>query len=428
LSIESPVTPAPAGYLALLKGNPNFRWLWAGEVISLFGDWFNLIASAALIAELTASGLAVGSLFVVRMLAPFLVSPLAGVVVDRYNRKYILIASDLLRAGIVLCFLLVRQAHLAWLLYVLTFLHLGISGFFIPARSAILPDIVARHEIGAANALGSATWSTMLAFGAALGGLFTGRLGIYPAFIVDAFTFLCSALCVARVTYHHRPTSSDGLHFMAALQQYLDGIRYLRSHRDMLAISLHKGALALTIGGVFQVIQVALARQVFVLGQGGSSSLGLFYAVAGIGTGLGPLAARRFTRDRQGALRVALALSYLFAVLGLLICAPLVNFGWFLLGTLIREIGGGINWVFSSQLLLENLPDQVRGRVFSTEFALFTLADAASAAAGGWLLDHTSLSLSELIWWLAGLTIIPCLLWLLWLSFGLRNESQPADV
>ena len=129
MAAETSVSLASSGYLALLKGNPNFRWLWAGEVISLFGDWFNLIASAALIANLTASGLAIGSLFVVRMLAPLLVSPLAGVVADRYNRKYLLIASDLLRAGIVLCFLLVREARFAWLLYLLTFLHLGVSGF-----------------------------------------------------------------------------------------------------------------------------------------------------------------------------------------------------------------------------------------------------------------------------------------------------------
>lgn len=78
------------GYIALLRTNPNFRWIWLGQVVSLFGDWFNLIASAALIAQLTRSGLAVGGLFVVRMLAPFLISPAAGVATDRFNRKALL--------------------------------------------------------------------------------------------------------------------------------------------------------------------------------------------------------------------------------------------------------------------------------------------------------------------------------------------------
>ena len=75
------------GYGALVRNNPNFRKLWIGQIISLLGDWFNLIASASLIAMLTESGFAVGSLFVIRLLAPFLVSPIAGVVADYFSRK-----------------------------------------------------------------------------------------------------------------------------------------------------------------------------------------------------------------------------------------------------------------------------------------------------------------------------------------------------
>jgi len=84
------------GYLDLVRNNANYRNLWFGQIVSLLGDWFNLIASAALIASLTQSGLAVGGLFVIRMLAPFLVSPIAGVIADRYNRKNLLIITDLL--------------------------------------------------------------------------------------------------------------------------------------------------------------------------------------------------------------------------------------------------------------------------------------------------------------------------------------------
>src|SRR5215212_4887037 len=100
---------APVGYLALIRNNRNFRLIWYGQIISLLGDWFDLIASAALIGVLTKSGLAVGSLFVVRMLAPFLVSPFAGVAADRYDRRRILIWTDILRAIVVLGFLLVRS-------------------------------------------------------------------------------------------------------------------------------------------------------------------------------------------------------------------------------------------------------------------------------------------------------------------------------
>ena len=115
-----------SGYFALVRENRNFKYLWYGQIVSLFGDWFNLIASATLVASLTGSGLAVGGLFVVRMLAPFLISPLAGVAADRYNRKKLLILTDVVRAVVVLGFLLVRSSELLWFLYTLTAIQLAI--------------------------------------------------------------------------------------------------------------------------------------------------------------------------------------------------------------------------------------------------------------------------------------------------------------
>ncbi|MCA9835560.1 MAG: MFS transporter, partial [Trueperaceae bacterium] len=163
-------SPKPVGYVQLIRSNANFRNLWLGQVVSLLGDWFNLIASATLIATLSKSGLAVSSLFVVRMLAPFLVSSIAGVVADRFNRKYILIITDITRAITLLGFLFVRDVGDLWLLYALTAVQFSISGFFTPTRTAILPDLVADNEVGTANAISASTWSVMLSLGAAIGG------------------------------------------------------------------------------------------------------------------------------------------------------------------------------------------------------------------------------------------------------------------
>ncbi|MEJ2011237.1 MAG: MFS transporter [Anaerolineales bacterium] len=196
---------SPVGYLQLARANANFRNLWFGQIISLLGDWFNLIASASLIGQLTGSGLAIGGLFVVRMLAPFLISPIGGVLADRYNRKHILILSDMARALVVLGFLLVRSAGDVWLLYLLTAVQLAITGIFFPTRNAVLPDLVTRAELGTANTLTSVTWSIMLAVGAALGGLVAGGWGFQPAFIVDSLTFLLSAMFISRIAYTHAP-------------------------------------------------------------------------------------------------------------------------------------------------------------------------------------------------------------------------------
>ncbi|MGD8632896.1 MAG: MFS transporter, partial [Anaerolineales bacterium] len=410
------------------RKNADFRNLWYGQIISLLGDWFNLIASASLISQLTGSGLAIGGLFVVRMLAPFLISPLAGVIADRYNRKQILILADLSRAAVVLGFLLVRRPQDVWLLYALTAIQLAISGVFFPTRNAILPDIVVRSELGAANALSSATWSVMLALGAALGGLVAGGWGIKPAFIVDALTFLLSALFLSRIAYAYTPERVQGdMHPRVILGQYVDGLRYLRNHPDILFVSTHKAAFALVATGAFQVVQVRIAEEVFVIGEGGGISLGLLYAVAGVGTGIGPIIARRFTGDRDKPLRVAILLSYLLTSIGLLIIVPLANFELTLAGTLLRSFGGGINWVFATQLLLQLVPDEVRGRVFSTEFAFFTLGNALSSAAGGWLLDSTGFDLRSLTLLMAVLSLLPAIPWFIWLRSRRREKTAPVD-
>ena len=410
------------GYRELIRGNRNFRLLWFGQIISLLGDWFNFVASASLIAILTQSGFAVGSLFVVRMLAPFFISPIAGVVADRYNRKHTLIVTDLTRAVAAFGFLFVRSADHVWLLYVLTALQLGISGFFFPTRNAILPDIVSSQGLGAANALGSATWSVMLAVGAAIGGIVSGAWGIYPAFVIDGLTFLLSAAFIIPIKLDANPAPAASDKTMgAAVKEYLDGLRYLGKHTDTLVVALHKATSALMMGSGSQVAMVVIAKDIFVIGEGGGISLGLMLGMGGIGTGIGPIIARHFTGDQDRPLRYAIILGYLMGSVGLAIVAPMIQFGWVLLGVTLRGIGGGIIWVFSTQLLLQLAPNQVRGRVFSTDYALFTLMSAIGSAVAGGALD-ASLSISAIFWWMAGLTLVPGVLWTVWL--GDRTERE----
>ena len=132
---------------------------------------------------------------------------------------------------------------------------------------------------------------------------------------------------------------------------------------------------------------VTIAKDIFAIGEGGGISLGLMLGLGGVGTGVGPIVARRFTGDRDRPLRYAIILGYLMGAIGLAIVAPMLQFGWVLLGVTLRGIGGGIVWVFSTQLLLHLAPNPVRGRVFSTDFALFTLMSAIGSAVAGGALD-----------------------------------------
>ena len=420
---------ASVGYGQLVRENRNFRYLWFGQIISLLGDWFNLIASASLIALLTESGFAIGGLFVVRMLAPFLVSPIAGVIADRYNRRTILLTTDILRAITVFGFLLVQDASHVWLLYTLTAIQLGISGFFFPTRNAILPDLVPPQGLGAANALSSATWSVMLAVGAAIGGLVSGTWGIYPAFIIDGLTFLLSAIFIWQIKLDITTQVEDSdKTIMAGLQQYLEGLRYLGRHVDILVIALHKPFLSLLMFSGIQIAQVAISERVFVIGEGGGIGLGIMFGITGVGTGLGPIIARYFTSDRDQQLRWAMIGGYIIGGVGLVVTAPLLNFGTTLLGMALRGLGGGIIWVFSTQLLLHKVSSDVRGRVFATEFALFSLTSAIGAAVTGWAIDP--LGISGLLWGLAALNIVPTLLWTYWVISrkSAAAKTDPASV
>ena len=419
----NPTTQATVSYAELLRNNRNYRFLWSGQVASLLGDWFNLVASAALIGLLTQSGLAVGSLFVVRMLAPFLVSPIAGVVADRYNRKHILIAVDLARAAVVLAFLLVCDPGDVWLLYTLTAVQMALSGFFYPARTSILPDLAREGDLGAMNALSSATWSVMLALGAALGGLFSGTFGMYPAFVLDTLTFLISALLLLQIRMPAAPaTLASDMTVAAAVRQYFDGLRYLREHPAVLFIAVQKAINSLWLTAGFQVLVVAISQQVFVVGEGGGIGMGLIFGLAGVGSGLGPILARKLTGDDGPTLKKAISVAYLISALGLAVTAPLVSLPLVLLGTLFRSIGGGIIWVFSTQLLLQNVPRRVHGRVFATEFMFVYLGGAFASSVYGAALD-TNLTISGLIWTVTGVSAIPMALWTLSL---IRSKRQQA--
>ena len=409
----NPNTQTAVGYTELLRDNRNFRYLWFGQIISLLGDWFNLVASAALVGMLTQSGLAVGSLFVVRMLAPFLISPIAGVVADRYNRKHILIATDIVRAAIVLAFLLVRDVGDIWLLYTLTAAQFCVSGFFYPSRNSILPELAREGELGAMNAISSATWSTMLALGAALGGLVAGAWGIYPAFLLDTLTFIISAALLMQI---RMPASSAALSqdktIAAGLRQYIDGLKYLYKHPNILFIASQKALNSLCLTAGSQVVMVAISQQVFTLGEGGGISMGLMFGLTGVGTGIGPILARKVTGDDGPTLRKAIIVGFLLSVIGAAATAPLLSLPAVLLASIVRGIGGGIVWVFSTQLLLQNVSRSVHGRVFASEFMFFYLASALASSVVGTALD-SSLSISGILWSMTALTLIPMTLWTL---------------
>src|SRR3954467_1384154 len=146
-------------YVSLLRRNVNYRNLWLARLISNLGDWVNLLGTATIIPQFTGAGTALAYLFLARLLPFFIMSPISGVLADRFERRAIMILTDLLRAGTVLCFLIVRTPSQIWLLYVLTVIEFVLSSLYTPAHSALLSNIVESDDLVAANALDGFTWS-----------------------------------------------------------------------------------------------------------------------------------------------------------------------------------------------------------------------------------------------------------------------------
>jgi MFS family permease len=414
-------------YITLLRHNRNYRYLWLGNVISLLGDWFNLLASAELITNLTSSGVAISSLFLARFLPLFFVSPLAGVVADRFSRRSIMIWSDLLRAVTVLGFLLVRSTEQVWLLYVLTVLQFVLSAFFTPARSAIIANVVESKDLVTANALDSFTWSTMLAVGSFLGGLATAVFGAQTAFVLDALTFLLSAWMVSLVIVPARERSET---YLGGWFEFVDGFRYLWSVPFILGISLVKGAGSL-IWGSINVLEVGFAEKIYALNMpalqsalriedGGTATLGIIYMISGLGTGLGPLFMRRLLGDDKRRMLWGITVGFFLMGGGIIGLGAASSLSFFLMATFMRTVGTGTLWVFSAALLQMMVPDRYRGRVFAFEFAVLTLAQSISILGAGFAQDSLSMPLPQIAVWIGSVGLV---VGMVWLGFYWRYQS-----
>src|ERR1019366_9932347 len=212
----------------LLRRNRNYRYTWMGQVVSETGDWFNNIAVFALVMEKSGSGMVVTGVMLARAIPAMVAGPIAGVLLDRFDRRRIMIASDLIRAAVALAFVLTIGQPRPWLLYVLSAALMFASPFFTSGRAAILPTIASAEELHAANSVTQTTQWANLTAGTLLGGLGAARLGYSWAFVINSFSFVFSAACVWRIAVPHgfraRRSAGNSPH---PWQDYRDGLAYL---------------------------------------------------------------------------------------------------------------------------------------------------------------------------------------------------------
>jgi DHA3 family macrolide efflux protein-like MFS transporter len=389
-----------------LLGHKSFLALWLGQTISFIGDYFYWLAIPIMVERLTGSALQVGLSVMASALPMLVLGPVAGVFVDRWDRKRTMITADLLRAALVLLCLLVQTADQVWIYYVVAFLMSCVSRFFFPSQNAVLPLIVPdREDLLAANGLMQIVQTVGLLIGPALAGLSIGIWGEQVAFVADSATFLISALAITTMTVprttpgHSAGRTMEG-ELKAVAVEIREGVGYLFRNRTMVGVLLCMVVVQLGIGAI-NVIWVPFMRRVFGMGAEG---LGAVDAAQGVGMALGGLAlgvvAGRFPRKQL----IGWSIVFIGGMIALMGLSPAFSLAHLLPGlpadAALEEMAVGQRLLYLPLLLLAcslllgialvpaqsalmtmmqlAVPDLKRGRVGSALNALTTAATLVS--------------------------------------------------
>lgn len=408
-----PVRFCVTGPLALLRGNGSFRNLTLAQAVSEIGDWFQIVALLTLLPTANGRAHVAGGYLALRLLPNVLFSPFAGVVADRFPRGLVLVVCDLLRAGIMVAYLAAIRADGTAnvpMIYALTFLQETVTAFFEPARSAVVPQIVDRDGLLSANTIGGATWSAMLAIGAALGGLVTRGFGRETALLLNGASFLASAVFVLAARLPPLPPREARADRPEETGSLAEVLRWLFAHPGQLAAMLLKSGWGL-MGGIV-VLFTVFAERVFSMNDAGAAAvvMGALYAARGIGAFIGPFVALRFTGQTIAGLCRAVLWAFPVATAGYVAFALSPGVAIASLAVVVAHLGGATVWVQSTQLLQLTVPNRMLGRVSSLELAALvttmigSMLGVAALVDAGWPPRRVALAL-------AGVPLVCALLW-----------------
>jgi MFS family permease len=383
-------TVSLGAYATLLRGNRNFRRLWMAQIVSELGDWFYTLAIYTLLLQLTGRASSVALALVLQVLPSTLVGPAAGVVNDRVSRRRVMIAADLARVVIVLTMLLVRSPGQVWMIYPLLLLESIMAAFFEPARSSVIPNIATRENLVLANTLASTTWSMNLVLGAAVGGVVGAFLGRDAVFVLDAVSFLASALLIRGMQFvepHAEGAAPLRVGDLADFSPVVQGVRYVRGDPRLLTTIFVKAAM-FVIGPSWVLFTVMGQRDFAVrihgidVHRGAMLGMSLLMGARGVGALLGPLLSAPWAGHAQNRLRLGILVGLIADGLGYVALGGAGKLWLACLCVMFAHCGGSTVWVFSTTLLQLNTDDRFRGRVFAADlgFSMFTIAVGAYLA------------------------------------------------
>jgi len=355
-------------------GNRNFFCLWAGQIISQFGDRLNQMALVALVYKnAPGSPLKLAQLILFMVIPVFLIGPIAGVYVDRWDKKKVMVMSDILRGVLVLFIPLFVVQKSLFMVYVIVFLIFSISRFFLPSKMSIIPNIVPPDKLLLANSLSDTTRMIATFVGLALAGVVVQWVGVVGSFYIDAATYFISALSVGLIAVKKQTIKFNLSETKEAIQRAInktlikeikEGLIYFATNTNIRFVGI---VLFLLLSGIGAISCVSI---VYIQESFGSitEDLGFFGMLLGIGLFIGAIIYGKF----GGNIPKKLVIFYSFLACGIVIIffTLAVRFYSHVLapGILIFALGISAGPIVTSgnTLVHETLPDDARGRVFSS--------------------------------------------------------------
>ena len=384
-------------YMQLLRRNRSFRRLWIGQVISELGNWFNFIAVLGLVRLVSHAAAEATTIILIIRLAPFtLFAPLAGAFVDRWSRRTVMIATDLLRVIVALGLLLVQRPQDLWIAYVCTALLSLFGTFFEAAKNAAVPNITGERDLLAGNALMFSSRFLLMSLGAALGGWTSAHVGYAAAFIINAISFVASAYSVWLVPEEKTRQQRNDVAVTAQTKRYTgywsdvrEGWSYIVKHAPVATI-LGINIIWAIGGGAGNLIFDRLGALVFAGKSGISedSAVAALYFASGLGLFFGMLIARRVGAYFQLKQRTIGFIGWSLFIQGIIFgfsgVMPALWSSCLLL--MVSRVLLGAEFAVQETLLMRLVPDNLRGRVSTTDRAGEMLIWTFSTAVAGWSL------------------------------------------
>jgi len=403
-----------SAFTDLLRDNRNYRYTWTGQIVSEVGDTFNNIAVMTLAMTHANPGLIVTGVFLSRAIPMLGAGPVAGVLLDRMNRKRVMIASDMVRAVIALGFILCIYQQSVWLMYVLSAMLMFASPFFTSGRASILPSIATPRELHTANTMTQTTSWASLTIGALLGAVGV-QSGYVWAFVFNALSFVISALCISRLRRVGGFRAEVSAEVRKARQetsgfaQYREGLRYMRATPLVAAIAMISVGWA-SGGGAAQILFSLFGEKVF---HAGAAGIGIIWGCAGIGLLIGSSIAYRLGKRLSfRGYKQTIPIVYIIHGGAYVIFSQMPTLVWACVFIAISRAAVAISAVLNYSQLLHHVEDRFRGRVFATlESVTWSMSMVSLMAAGTATLKYsprtigawagTISSTTALFWWWA---------------------------